>query len=393
MKIYAYKSLSIFLLVSTIFFTACSEEKKVVKKAPAPFPIETITVKKEKFPIWVEYTGRTKASSEQEVRARVKGYLKEIYFKDGEIVAKGQKLFKIESVESESTLTSAKAKLQKSQASLKLAKADVDRYTPLVKEGLAPRATLEQYQATYNELKAQITGDEADVASAKEQLGYSLVTAPVAGKISARRVDVGNLVGGTEATLLTTIVNIDPLYAYFSPTEEAMQKIKKFGSKEKLDAFVEVRGDSRDMLERKRLKGFVDFSNNAVDPKTSTVTMRATIENKEHNMLAGTFVYVNLFVTDQHSFIMVPPEVIFSDQLGKYLFVENNGTLTKTIIETGFSNRYYSIITNGLKDGDRVVVTGLMKLRDKMKVEAKDVTSTKGVRAILTAKNLIPEEG
>ena len=384
-----YKS---FLFISFVFLlTACTEEKKVLPKEIPAFDIDIITVKKEKLPIWIEYTGRTQASSQQEVRARVKGYLEKIYFQDGEVVTKGQKLFKIESAEYEAQLQTAEAKLRQNKASLKLAKADVNRYAPLVKEGLAPKAVFEQYQATYQEVLAKISADEAEVKDAKRQLSYSIITAPVSGKTSARRVDVGNLVGASDATLLTTIVNIDPLYAYFSPTEQAIQKIKKYASKEKLDAFIEVRDGSQSLLKREQLKGFIDFSNNSVDALTSTVTMRATIHNKEFRMLPGTFVYVNIFVTDQHSFMMVPPEVIFEDQMGKYLFVENNGTINKQLIETGFTNRYYSII-KGLKEGSRVVVSGLIKLRESMKVNATDTTDTKGIKAIIKAKNLIPKE-
>ncbi len=385
-----YKS---FLFISFVFLlTACTEEKKVLPKEIPAFDIDIITVKKEKLPIWIEYTGRTQASSQQEVRARVKGYLEKIYFQDGEVVTKGDKLFEIESAEYKAHLQTAKAKLRQDKASLKLAKADIDRYAPLVKEGLAPKAVFEQYEATYQEILAKISADEAEVKDALRQLSYSTITAPISGKISARRVDVGNLVGASEATLLTTIVNIDPLYAYFSPTEQAIQKIKKYASKEKLDAFIEVRDGSQSILKREQLKGFIDFSNNSVDPLTSTVTMRATIENKEFSMLPGTFVYVNIFVTDQHSFMMVPPEVIFEDQMGKYLFVENNGTLSKELIEIGFTNRYYSVINKGLKEGSRVVVSGLIKLRDKMKVNPTDTTDTKGIKAIIKAKNLIPKE-
>ena len=298
------------VLLSTLLLVACSNEKPTqIKKEIPPLPVNTITVKKEAVPIWKQYTGMTKASSEQDVKARVSGVLEEIYFKDGEYVLKGQKLFKIQQSEYLATLNAAKAQKQQHQASLALATADVNRYAPLVKEGLAPRATLEQYQAQQASLKAAIAGDRAKIQSARLQLGYTIITAPISGRVSARRVDIGNLVGQGESTLLTTIMSIDPIYTYFSPSQDDVRLFQKYRNKEKPDVFIEVKGSMEDI----RLNGFVDFANNEVDQLTATITMRATIENNNSKVLPGTFVYVNLFINDKYKFKMIPPEIIFSD--------------------------------------------------------------------------------
>ena len=123
---------------------------------------------------------------------------------------------------------SIKAKKRKDLASLKLAQADVNRYKPLVAEGLAPRVTLEQYQAKVEALKADIQSDDAKIKQAGLNLSYTIVKAPIDGQASRRLVDVGNLVGKSEATILTTINNTDPLYAYFAPSEEDFQSHKRY---------------------------------------------------------------------------------------------------------------------------------------------------------------------
>jgi len=381
--------LSSVLLSSLFFFNACSEDKQVVtKQKAAPLAVNIITVKKEAVPLWKQYTGMTKASSDQGVRARVSGILEKIYFQDGQYVKKGQKLFKIQQDEYIAALNAAKAKKAQDEASLSLAQADVNRYEPLVKEGLAPRATLEQYQAQSIGLKAAIQGDIAEINKAKIQLSYTIIKAPISGNVSARHVDIGNLVGQGESTLLTTIVRTDPLYAYFSPSQQDVRMFQKYRNKDKPDAFIEVAGSK----EQIRLDGYVDFKNNTVDPLTSTITMRATIKNNKQKVLPGTFVYVNLFINDKYKFLMIPPEVIFNDQLGSFVYiVDNNARLKRVDIEKGYSSKYYVSVTKGLKDGDKLVVSALMKLRPKIEVTPTDVSKTQGIATILKENKLIPE--
>lgn len=383
----------IILSASLLFLSGCGKEKvTAAPKAPPPLNVETVTVQKKVFPLWMQYTGMTKASSDQEIRARVSGRLEKRFFEDGAYVKEGDKLFLIEQSQYQSNLNAAKAKKQKDQAALKLAKADVKRYEPLVKEGLAARATLEQYEAKEDEMIAAIASDDAAIQNAELELSYTLITAPVSGQVSARRVDVGNLVGYGESTLLTTIVQTDNIYTYFSPSEKAVQKIYKYRSRDKLPAFIEVRGKGDDIFKRKRLDGFVDFSNNTVDPLTSTVSMRATIDNKDQSVYPGTFVYINIFITDKFDFIMVPPQSILEDQLGHFVYtVDANNTARRTGVTTNLSSRYYTSIASGLSDGDKVVTSGLVKIQDGRLLAPKDMTSTKGIAAVMKEHDLIPK--
>ena len=383
------KLLTSILLSSTLIFTACSNEQEVViQKVVPPLKVNVITVKKEAVPIWKRYTGITKASSDQDVRARVSGILEERYFKDGQYVTKGQKLFKIQQSEYIAALNTAKAKKRQDEASLALANADVNRYKPLVKEGLAPRVTLEQYQAQQDGLKAVIAGDIAQINRAKLALSYTILKAPINGRVSARHIDVGNLVGQGESTLLTTIVSTDPMYAYFSPSQKDVRLFQKYRNKDKPDAFIEVPSSEESI----RLNGFVDFANNSVDPLTSTISMRATISNSENRVLPGTFVYINLFINDKYKFLMIPPEVIFNDQLGSYVYiVDENSTIKRADITTDYSSKYYVSIEKGLKDGDRLIVSALVKLKSGRKVIPTDVSDTQGIKAVLEKNSLIPK--
>ncbi len=393
MKISTIFFVSIFSIL--IFVSGCSKEEE--KKAQTtmktkPLAVEVITVKKMRIPVWLRYTAMTKASSEQEIRARVSGRLLKRYFKDGQIVKKGQKLFLIEQEQYQNALDAALAQKARDEAALRLAKANVDRYKPLAKEGLAPRAKLEEYESQLSGYEAAIKADEAKIDEAKRNLSYTVIKAPITGKISARYVDVGNLVGYDGPTLLTKIVRIDPLYAYFSPSESDYAMIMHYASKEKLDVIADV-ASSNKRIKRERLYGYVDFTNNSVDPMTSTVTMRATLSNPKGSVLPGTFVYVNLFVTDKDEFLMVPPQVIFEDQQGRFVYVvDKEGRADKRYIKTGVSSKYFVEVKEGLEDGDKVIVSALVKLRKGIPVEAKDVTKTKGITAIIEKNHLIPKK-
>jgi RND family efflux transporter MFP subunit len=390
----SYKNLyAITLSVSLLLLSGCGEEQKPnTPKAPPPLNVETVTVQKKEFPLWVQFTGTTKAVSDQEIRARVSGRLEKRFFEDGAQVQKGDKLFLIEQSQYKSNLDEANSRKAKNEAALVLAKADVKRYEPLVKEGLAAKSTLEQYEAQRDALYASISADEAAIQNATLELSYTTILAPISGQIGARKVDVGNLVGYSESTLLATIVQTDKIYTYFSPSEKNAQKIYKFKSRDKLPAFIEVRGQGKDIFKRKRLDGFVDFTNNTVDPLTSTVSMRATIENKDKTVYPGTFVYINVFITDKYEFVMVPPQAILEDQLGKFVYtVDENSVAKRTSIEPGLSARYYSAIHKGLKSKDKVVISGLVKIQNGRKLAATDMTDTKGVEAVLKEHDLIPE--
>ena len=370
----------------------CGEQKKApaVKEAP-PLPVEVVTIENKNIPIWMAYTGKTKASSSQQVRARVTGILEKIYYKDGDHVTKGQKLFKIEQTDYIAELELQKAKKIRDLAALKLALADVKRYEILAREGHASQAILETYQAKAETYAADIKYDDAKIKQAELMLSYTIVTAPIEGQTSRRLVDIGNLVGKNESTLLTTINKVDPLYAYFAPSEEDFQRIIQFHSSEVMDAYIDLNYQSQS-LKTRRIFGSVTFSDNAVDPGTSTISMRVEVPNKDKSIFPGTFVYVNIFVTDKIPFIGVPPQVIFEDQQGRFVYVvDNKNTAQRVYIKPVYETRYYVLMKlDTLKEGDKVIINGLMRLKPDLKVNPVDVTDSKGIEAIIKANNLDP---
>ncbi len=387
----------LFGLASALLLPACSEEPQEVateKKEPPPLPVEVITVHKEPVPIWISFTGKTEATKRVEVRARVAGRLDQVLFTEGDYVEEGTPLFILEKDTYEAALEQAQAQLQQNKASLKLARADVERYKPLVAEDLAPRATLEQYEAREAELAAAIKSNEATIKEAELNLSYTEVTAPISGRVSRKLVDVGNIVGYGEQTVLTTIVSDDPMYAYFNPTETQFQTMRTYKSQDQMPARVTVSEDKSGLLKREPLRGKVDFSDNRVDNMTGTISMRAQVDNADHSLLEGTFVYVDVMVTDQASFLVIPPGIVQEDQQGSYVYVlDENSSAKRVNISSGYESRYYLIVVDGLEGGEQVLVSGFAKVRQGVKLAPTDVSDEKSVEAVLEEKGMLGGEG
>ncbi len=385
------------LFVAASFVSGCSEEKEepaaVQKPEAPPLPVEFITVANEQVPIWVEYTGKTEATQRVEITARVSGTLQQVLFKEGDYVKEGDTLFVIEKDTYEAALAKARANYERDKASLALAGKDVERYTPLVAEDLAPRAQLDQYKARVAELEATLKADEAAIKDAEVNLGYTEITAPLDGRISRKLVDVGNVVGPGGNAVLTTIVSDDPMYAYFNPTEQEFQVMRQHMSQDRMKALVNVPGDTKGLIKREIYTGVVDFSDNRVDQGTGTITMRAAVANPEHSLLEGTFVYVEVMVTDRVSLVLIPPGVVQEDQQGSFVYAaDENDTATRINIKSGYQSRHYLIVTEGLNGGERVLASGFAKLRPGLKLALTDVTEAKGVRAVFREQGMLPAE-
>jgi len=382
-------------LVAACLLSGCRGEEEAPAPAqqqePPALQVEYIAVAKEQVPIWIEYTGKTEASQRVEITARVSGRLEQVLFNEGDYVNEGDPLFIIEKDTYEAALARAKANLERNRASLTLAEKDVERYTPLVAEDLAPRAQLDQYKAKVAELEATIKADEAAIKDAEVNLGYTEITAPLSGRISRKLVDVGNVVGPGSNAVLTTIVANDPMYVYFNPTEENFQVMRQHKSQDRMDAVVNVPGSDSGLIKREIYRGKVDFSDNRVDQATGTITMRAEIANPEHSLLEGTFVYVEVMVTQDVSMILIPPGVVQEDQQGSFVYTaDENDTVKRVNITSGYQSRHYLIVTDGLSGGERILATGFAKLRPGMKLELTDVTDTRGVRAVFREQGMLP---
>lgn len=325
-------------------------------------------------PVYLDYVGTLQATQEVEVRARVKGYLVKRAFQDGADVKEGDLLFVIDPREYEAELDRAQAQLARDKAALTYARSQVRRYSPLTAQDLTPIDTLENYQTLAKEREAAVKADEAAVKLARLNLSYTTVKAPLSGRIGRRLVDVGNLVGAGEETLLATIMQMDPIYVYFSPSERQIPRI--LGHYKIGDPKVQIiltDGSSYPHF------GKLDFINNKVDPATGTITMRAVLANPDKRLVPGQFINVRLLLAERPDTLVIPEKAVATDQAGSYVFVVGPDKLVeKRYLKTGARHEDgLVVVEKGLQAGEQVVVGGLQKVHPGLEVEPEPASSAR----------------
>lgn len=355
------------VLILLLVFWGCEkkEEKELETKEIKKVEVEVNKIVKKTYPIWVNFSGKTEAFKNVEVTSRVSGELKEIYFKAGDEVKKDQLLFKIDDSQYKAILEQKIAGLQKDEASLNLAISNVNRYKPLVKDGLAPREKLDELVATQKQLQAVVNASKASIKQATLDVEYTQIRATIDGKVGQNLLDVGNLVNAT-STVLTKIVDSKKLYVNFNPSANEVSLIKKYKSQD--NPTVKVKLENNDSIE---LKGNIDFIDNTTNQSTGTVLMRAIIENEDNIIFPGTFVEIKLFITDEIPVIAIHPNTLGQNQLGTFVYVVNaENKLETRQVEIQYSNEDIAIIKSGLNEGDNVVVSDITKLGNGMLVNA-----------------------
>jgi RND family efflux transporter MFP subunit len=350
------------------------------KSASSGPPLPAVTVSKplqDKVTEWDEYTGRFVPVATVEIRARVSGFIDSIHFKDGQIVKQGDLLFVIDPRPYQLAVDQAKADLDRARAKLDIATLDLDRATPLVRSQTVTEREFDTRKSTQRDAAAAQTSSEAALKQAQLNLEWTEVRAPIPGRISDRRVDAGNLITGgqTGATLLTSIVTIDPIHFAFDGSEADFiryVRLAQAGARpSSRDAPNPVAVRLADETDYKHL-GKMDFVDNVVNSKTGTIRGRAIFENKDGLLTPGFFGRMRLF-GGEHDGLLLPDNAISSDQANKIVFtVADDGTVAAKRVEIGPIIRGLRLIRSGLAATDRVVIDGLQRARPGQKVKAED---------------------
>ncbi len=339
----------------------------------AVVPLERDVVDRE------EFTGRTDAVSRVDVRARVSGYLVKVHFKDGDFVKLNQLLYEIDPRPFQADVEMAQGTLERLRAQKKLLDIQVDRYRKLAEKGAGSQQDLDQYVAQQAENIGALKTAQGQLDQAELNLGFTKITAPVAGQISRTLLTEGNLVNA-DSTLLTTIMSIDPIYAYFNIEEPTLLEIKEMKRKgllkERLGHALVSMGLVDDVKHQFPLKGVLDFANNTVDPQTGTILVRGTFRNpyeskeKPPMLMPGLFVRVRLEIGPPHKVFLVTEKAIGTDQGQKFVYVvDKEGTVDYRRVRLGQKFDGLQAIEEGLQSGDCVVINNLQRIRPKMKVK------------------------
>jgi RND family efflux transporter MFP subunit len=342
--------------------------------APPPPKVDVALPLKQKITRYLEATGNTAPIKSVDLVARVQGFLESINYKDGEFVKEGTTLFTIEPETYKLKLEQAVAAQVGAEASLKQAETDYKRQTDLVARQAVSQATLDNATSTRDNAQANLQQAEANTRIAEVNYGYTKVTAPFDGFVSAHLVSVGELVGAASPTQLATIVALDPIYVNFNVNEQDVLRIRAEALRRGVTVAqlrqlpVEVGLQTEQGYPH---EGKLDYIAPTVNQSTGTLPVRGIVPNPNRTMLPGYFVRVRVPYDQQSDALMVPDTALGSDQGGRYVLVLTaDNTVEQRKVEIGpLEDGALRVIESGLKPDDRVVIAGLLRAIPGQKVD------------------------
>lgn len=351
---------------------ACGESNTYV---PPPPPKVTITTpEKRAVTVYLDATGNTAAVNTTNLVARVPGFVTSINYQDGDLVKKGTLLFTIEPESYDLKYKQAQAAEEAAAATVRQTQADYERQVDLQSRGTASKATLDTSTANRDTARANYEQAQVNTQLAKINYGYTSVTAPFDGIVTARTVSVGEYVGGnSQPTVLATIVQHDPIYVNFSVNERDLLRIR---------AEIRKRGLTTEDLKKVPVevglqteqgyphRGTLDYASPTVDPSTGTLTARAILENATRVLLPGLFVRVRVPIETKADTLLVPDVALGSDQSGRYVYIVNkDNVVEQRNVDIGQLEGTMRVINSGISADDRVIVAGLLRAIPGQKVE------------------------
>ena len=363
------------LFVGAIWSSLVALGCRTAPPPPPPPPAVTVApVLERDITEWDEFTGRLEAVNEVEIRPRVSGYIRRVTFPEGKEVRQDEVLFEIDPRPYEADLARAEAQLEQARTSAQLAAREVQRAKRLVEVQAISREEFDARTSAEENGIASVRAAEAAVQTARLNLEWTRVRSPIAGRVGRAEVTPGNLVqaGPPDATLLTSVVSLDPIYAYFEGDEQTYLKYASL-------ARTGSRPSSRDVRNPVYMgladeegfphRGYVDFVDNQLDPATGTIRARAVFSNKERRFTPGLFARIKLIGSGRYHAILVQDRAVGTDQDKKFVFVlKPDSTVEYRSVEIGRVVDGLRIVTSGLRTGDRIVINGLQRVRPGMKV-------------------------
>jgi RND family efflux transporter MFP subunit len=345
---------------------------------PAPMTVSVSVPVEREVTDHAEYTGRIAAVDSVEVRAHVWGYLDKVNFKEGALVKKGDVLFELDARPYQALLEQAKAKIVQDEAQLGYDEAEYKRNLGLVNSGAVTRSDLDKTAAARAVDIANIAADKANVAARELDVGYTKVVAPVSGRVSRYVVTVGNLIqSGDQAggTLLTTIVSVDPMYVYFDADEYTVLKVRQLIREGKARSARDVELPCWLGLANEEgfpHQGVLNFVDNQINPRTGTLRLRGVFPNKDDALAPGYFARVRINIGFPHKSLLVSDRAIDTDQGKKVVYVvDKDNKVASREVRLGAVHDGLRAVDDGLKPGERVIVSGLQQVRPGAVVEPK----------------------
>ena len=364
------RALGIGLIFGSLVFAACS--KPVPQQPPAQVTVAPAVAKQ--VADWDEFTGHFESVDAVEIRPRVSGFVQRVAFTEGAIVRRGDPLFYIDARPYQAEVDRAAADLERAKTRAQLAQGEHERAQRLVATQAISREELDARGSSKAEGDAAVRSAAAALETARLNLEWTVVRAPITGRVSRAAVTLGNLVqaGPPSATLLTTIVSLDPIYVYFDSDEQAYLKYVNAMRSRSADLPVYVGLTNENGFPH---KGKLDFVDNRLDPGAGTIRIRAVVPNPTQLFVPGLFARVKLVGTEQHAVTLIQDQAVGTDQDRKFvLILKPDSSVEYRPVTLGRLVDGLRVVNSGLAPGEDVVINGLLRVRPGMKVLAKRAT-------------------
>jgi membrane fusion protein (multidrug efflux system) len=353
--------------LSLLSLAACSKGKEQGPPEMPPPQVGVIKATQRSSPLTRDLVGRLSAYRSADVRARVPGVLLKRSYEEGTDVKKGQLLFQIDPAPLKAALGASTASLAQARATYTNNKVTANRVKELAPKGYVSKSDLDNALAAERNSAAAMQAAQANVQSARINLGYANVTSPIDGRAGQQQVTEGALVGNGAATLLTTVDQIDPVYVNFTMSVAALEQMRKAQS----SGNVTLSDPNKTRVQitlpdgsKYGEAGTLDFSAASVNPATGAVDLRATIPNPDHSLLPGMYVTLTADLGQQHKVFLIPQRAVQRDTVGAYVMtVGADGKVERKDVTTTNMTRSDWVITDGIRTGDQVIVSGIQNVK------------------------------
>ena len=366
-----------FSLISLIFLAGCgdgSADKQGNKNAPIPSVVVS-TVKNVSINPTRRFVGRTEAVEDVQIRARISGYLLSMDFNEGQDVTKGDLLFEVDPKPYQAEVSKLAADVRRQRAALTNAKRNYRRGDELIEKGFISAMEMDDLISSKDQAEGSLAASEASLESAKLNLSYTKIIAPISGRIGRKSLSIGDLVS-PDSGVLVTIVTVDPMYVTFDVAEKLVSEaaINKGSQEERVKALPVPRIElpNGEMYEQ---EGQFDFIDIRVDPATGTVKVRAVFPNEKGGLIPGQYVTAVVSSSSAHEVILVPQAAVSEDQQGHFVMIVNKESKVKVQrVEMGERIDVSWVVEKGLTPGAQVIVEGIQKVRSDQRVDVIEQT-------------------
>jgi membrane fusion protein, multidrug efflux system len=351
------------VLLPLLVLAGCTDRGDTPPAKDSAVPVVVAKAKRAAIPVELTAIGTGQAYKTVSVESQTAGIVKDVHYRPGQYVQKGALLVTLDDRPFLASMAQAQANLARDKAQSQLDESQVGRYKQLFDQGIVPREQYDQYLATASSAKATVSADEAAIQTAKIQLSYCSIYAPISGVTGAQLVYPGAAVKANDVPVLVVINEVSPLYVTFSVPQQFLGSIKNFMSRSRLPVQAVPRGDSRAET------GYLTFVNNTVDPTTGTIQLMGTFTNADHRLWPGQFSDVTLRLAEQQNALVVPSQTVQTGQVGDYVFVVGQDkTVRAQDVKVGRTVNGLTEVLSGLSDGQTVVTDGQIRLATGTKV-------------------------